>query len=437
LIEIITKKLIVGTQMRLQSKITNLIPTIYMNIAAFAVLHPFLFHFRTRKIIQCVRLFKCFAPLVGSCNKLKGSAEDLGTKMIQFKRRLKAKSSWKLVIDILYSRKIAENAAIRIQSNFRSRRARRALKSSQKRIAALRKIKSCLQDNGTSAKGKKCQTIERIQKRLRLRSSQNLSRVIQLRQEIHILERRTSPRVISLEEKHSFASLQKQTSTRNISNANIVQKLLLRPNTMFAVAWKTALVLCILLEIMQLLLAPHLSHIMGVTEKIPLDKLVQWILLPNSINPTLKPNKKMFGFVPLQVLLRKIAPTTSQRQHFYVLFYGIWCDVMLNFAASVVHIVQVVRSLDVFVTFFTGEIDPKTGSIAPKRWFKRWIFPGLALQLLVNPNVSSSLHFLKYIWRVSALIGHVRFYYAVKPILLITCAVIGAILDRVPLVLTN
>jgi hypothetical protein len=50
-------------------------------------------------------------------------------------------------------------------------------------------------------------------------------------------------------------------------------------------------------------------------------------------------------------------------------------------------VVSIVCFLDVFVTFFTGEIDAITGYIVPKPFFNRWIFPGLLLQLLVNPSI--------------------------------------------------
>lgn len=41
-----------------------------------------------------------------------------------------------------------------------------------------------------------------------------------------------------------------------------------------------------------------------------------------------------------------------------------------------------ISNLDVFVKFFTGDIDPWTGSLRPRSFVKRWIFPGLLLQLI-------------------------------------------------------
>lgn len=39
-------------------------------------------------------------------------------------------------------------------------------------------------------------------------------------------------------------------------------------------------------------------------------------------------------------------------------------------------------NLDVFVKFFTGAVDPWTGSLQPRPFVKRWIFPGLLFQLI-------------------------------------------------------
>jgi hypothetical protein len=51
-------------------------------------------------------------------------------------------------------------------------------------------------------------------------------------------------------------------------------------------------------------------------------------------------------------------------------------------------IVGTICFLDVFVTFFEGELHPETGVLVPKPMFKRYVLPGLMLQLLVNPQMS-------------------------------------------------
>jgi len=52
-------------------------------------------------------------------------------------------------------------------------------------------------------------------------------------------------------------------------------------------------------------------------------------------------------------------------------------------------VISVICFFDVFVKFFTGDIDPITGELKPKPFIRRWIVPGLLLQLLVNPAIGS------------------------------------------------
>jgi hypothetical protein len=61
-------------------------------------------------------------------------------------------------------------------------------------------------------------------------------------------------------------------------------------------------------------------------------------------------------------------------------------------------VVSIVCFLDVFITFFTGELDSETGNLNPKPFFPRWIL-GLVLQLLVNPAMEAVSSWVSYIWR--------------------------------------
>lgn len=49
----------------------------------------------------------------------------------------------------------------------------------------------------------------------------------------------------------------------------------------------------------------------------------------------------------------------------------------------------VIMLLDVPVFFFTGRYQEHTLVLTPKHWFNRWIFPGLLLQLIVNPKMGT------------------------------------------------
>ena len=54
------------------------------------------------------------------------------------------------------------------------------------------------------------------------------------------------------------------------------------------------------------------------------------------------------------------------------------------------------------------EIDEETGSLVPKPFFQRWIMPGLALQLVVNPKMASASKWFGKMFTIVMLIGPVR-----------------------------
>jgi hypothetical protein len=67
----------------------------------------------------------------------------------------------------------------------------------------------------------------------------------------------------------------------------------------------------------------------------------------------------------------------------------------------------IVCFLDVFVTFFTGEIDLDTGILSPKPFFERWFVPGLVMHLAINPKVeSASRVVMKVRYRVFAVLPY-------------------------------
>lgn len=73
-------------------------------------------------------------------------------------------------------------------------------------------------------------------------------------------------------------------------------------------------------------------------------------------------------------------------------------------------LVSLVCFLDVFVTFFTGELDELTGSLVPKPFFVRWILPGLLLQLAINPSVDRVGEAFFGLWGQIIALGPVRVY---------------------------
>jgi hypothetical protein len=73
-------------------------------------------------------------------------------------------------------------------------------------------------------------------------------------------------------------------------------------------------------------------------------------------------------------------------------------------------LVSCICFLDVFVTFFTGEITEDTGVLVPKAFFTRWILPGVVLQMLVNPMMGQVVVALKATIRWAHVVGPGRCY---------------------------
>ena len=106
------------------------------------------------------------------------------------------------------------------------------------------------------------------------------------------------------------------------------------------------------------------------------------------------------------LLRNETKPDTQNRPWYcsYKAAHSIWSNVIRFAVTETLVIVGVVCYLDVFVTFFTGELDPETGTLGPKPFFTRYFLPGLLLQLVVNPQMArTSAFFVEAVkW-----IGHV------------------------------
>ena len=73
-------------------------------------------------------------------------------------------------------------------------------------------------------------------------------------------------------------------------------------------------------------------------------------------------------------------------------------------------IVGIVCFMDVFITFFTGELHPDTGLLIPKPFFKRWLIPGLIFQLVVNPQMETITKRVVHLLNGILTVGPIRAY---------------------------
>ena len=62
---------------------------------------------------------------------------------------------------------------------------------------------------------------------------------------------------------------------------------------------------------------------------------------------------------------------------------------MKIFVELILVIVNFMFFFDVPVSFFTGCFNKENGVLEPKRFFERWIAPGVLLQMIVNPQMGT------------------------------------------------
>ncbi|CAB9526304.1 expressed unknown protein [Seminavis robusta] len=357
---------------------------------------------KARKAIRWVRWGKYLAPLIATGNKLRENVEDLLKKRRQRREAVLAQRIRKILWKEMTQEERQEKAARGIQSMYRSymvRKARWALALIQCRTDELAAI--------------------RVQSMLRRSLQRARARIRQKRTELQELEARErrvmqGDRRLAMSPYERKRLYQLQDEMKATTNKDSIdRRLLLRPNTWFAVAWKITFVFCVLLEITDLAVNPLLAKQKDKATGKPLtlstklqsvmipkpmiarkqcscssrelEELDSWILSLSTPRQTQCPSDPWF-----------CQPPVSAAQAFYT---AVMRFVLEHFMV----IVSIVVFLDVPVYFYTGELCPDTGSLIPKGFFDRWIAPGILLQLIVNPEMETVS---KNVW--SVLMGSMR-----------------------------
>jgi hypothetical protein len=200
-----------------------------------------------------------------------------------------------------------------------------------------------------------------------------------------------SKQILSDRDRELADSLRREIRERSRKN----RRLLLRPNTTFSVAWKRTTITCVAIEVSYLLLSPMLSP---KTRTLTLDEVVMLLLAPAAER-----------FAPLSWLQVStvVVELVSHR---------------------IAHLVSTVSFLDVFITFFTGELDG-TGLLVPKPFFNRWIFPGVVLQLIVNPTMKDISAAVRKIIAFSNAVGPMRVFHVSLALLPIMMQIVNWSID--------
>lgn len=355
--------------------------------------HPFRFNQRIRFFFSIVRWIQYLGPLFGTANKLKGNLDNLLSKIKQRRLAAVAAKVRQQRCSSLSGNQLRVHYAILIQKSFRAYATRRrlyflkALRGERELIAALK-----LQGAFRGAL---------------LRARANLYGKLQTLQALKMKElesiKNDNPIQMSASERRRMYLLQDELELK--AKVLINQKLLLRPDTTFAVLWKIMFVVAVVFEISTLtfqpLIARHKDPITG--KQLDMEAIMDKTFIPVPVRQRME----CVGKSPISLNLSR--PLHSLRQLKEALLqkwkpkklrpwycegsYPRFQAVYIYLADLAIHrflvLMSIVMFVDVYVEFFTGKYDRDTGHLLPPPFFERYIFPGLLLQLMVNPEMDT------------------------------------------------
>jgi hypothetical protein len=307
-----------------------------------------------------------------------------------------------------------EAAVLRVQSAFRAMKAR-------KTFIALHYI----QDNKEFMAALKVQAVVRAAlNRARVRLLKKRKELKRLHDQA-LVPKKYDASHMSATDRLRMYQLQEELKVKAKELVN--ERLLLRPNTTFAVYWKVLLVICIIFEICHLALKPEMKRYKNKKkgERVNIGELLDHHVIPAPMSeweqcaPWLADAAKNrrelspgpFGASQNRRSRRKEKKTMARPwycQKSFVTAQSVYIVVLRIVWTQILDIMGIVCFLDVFVTFFTGELDRDTGELKPKPFFTRWLLPGLLLQLLVNPQMEAISGYVFRLANETLQVGPVR-----------------------------
>jgi len=373
---------LVGAGIRSQRKALS--RRVARRMARFAFRHPRLFRYRLRLSLQIIRWIKYLAPLVGGLNKLFGNTMDLLKK---YRQRVMAnrairmrKQRWHELSPL--QKRMA--AAILIQKSFRGMESRKA-------VRALNMLEGC----------KKTMIAIKMQQAFRASLARARERIAEKKRELKRLQAQAADakkHEMSDDDRRLMYQLQDELGMRAKELVN--KKLLLRPNTTFAVTWKFLFVMCVLYEISMNCLKHKLQKYKDEETGKPLDfgRILEHKFVPSPISEWEGCAPWFAGVAEEQSFVQSIfgqKQTIVEGCPWYcqepvVTAQSVYIIVLRFVLSRALVLIGVVMFFDVFVTFFTGELHRENGMLIPKPFVKRWLLPGLVLQLLVNPQMETT-----------------------------------------------
>jgi hypothetical protein len=349
--------------------------------------HPVKFARFVTKVTRWVRWIKIIGPVIGTSNKLLGNTVDL-VKRIRQRRIARTAARLRSVLwNEMSEEELREHAAILIQKTYRAMRSRKAISALQlikgdaRRLAASR-----LQAHFRAALGRARAGIRRKQVEL-----QRLARIAK--------EQSKKREKMSDSERRRMYSLQKELASDAKKLVN--QELLLRPNTTFAVTWKTIFVAAVVLELSTLIAL------------INWPELTKESLFPIPFSELEECQVTEVG--PLRKFLSVLNRNNGEPLPWYceedtVALQSFGLASLRILMAIVLFAADFIFFFDVPVTFFTGRFNPNNGVLEPMPTFVRWVAPGVLLQLALNPKMDRVAENLAQVVSSIRLLGPIRVF---------------------------
>lgn len=364
---------------------------------------------RFRRLLETLRWAKYLAPLIGTGNKLRGNAADLLKKYRQRLKAMRAEKARKRQWRQLGPEELEEEAATLIQAQYRYYTTRRTYKVLKlfylsKKEAAMLRINGLMRSWAARARGR----VKKKEEELRRLSTKQ----VRTGNYLTTVEKR---RLYQLE--HQLGKGMKTEKSRSM---------LLRPNTPFAIVWKVLFVVCVLFEITHKAISPRMQAQLRhkeTSERLDSSISVVWEhhLVPETMDKwsectTVRESKNGLAgkMGKLKSAFYKKAATNTGKAWYcsppYSSVHSVYSSLVRFVVKEFLVIIGTIYFTDVFVTFFTGELCDKTGSLIPKPFVKRWLLPGIMFQFVVNPMMKDVRWALQHILRALHNVGPGRAY---------------------------
>ena len=349
---------------------------------AFA-LHPFQTWKHSQKLLYIIRWIKYIIPLIGYGLKIRSSCRTVIVSYMQRRRQKRAESFRRKQWRQMTENQRRERAAKRIQSTYRSY---------CERQACFRMMEGMKIQGDEAAR--------RLQLALRSMLERARAKEQKKKRELEKLERkrrhsiRFGRNVVGMNEKEQARLKELRMETKpEIRRFDIDSHLLMRPDSGFQKVWAIFYFTLTFLEIVAHLSNVHMAKRAQKSESnVPTVSLkLQNLLIPDPVADLKEcscvPSMKRF-FKRSQP--DECGPFPWYCEPTYAMLQQTYSRAVLVLIERIVTVMGFVFFLDCPVFFFTGRYHPETGVLISRPWFRRWVMPGIIMQMIINPQLEKT-----------------------------------------------